>query len=114
MNEGMPNYYSWTYLTNVLFVDQPLGVGFSQGQLDTSNEVEIAKYFKGFYKQFAKTFNVRDSKVYLTGSGYGGHYVPYIADELIQGSDSDHFELGGISLSTPGIGASNALEQASE
>ena len=107
----MPNRYNWASLTNVLFVDQPLGIGLSQGELDTSNDVEIAKHFKGFYKQFVKTFNVRDSKVYLTGSGYGGHYVPYIADELIKGSDSDHFNLGGISLTTPVIGMSAAVEQ---
>jgi carboxypeptidase D len=46
-----PNTYSWTNLTNVVWIEQPVGVGFSQGVPNITNEVELAEQLAGFYKQ---------------------------------------------------------------
>ena len=62
-----PNTYSWSYLTNMLYVEQPVGVGFSQGTPNITNEVELAQEFMGFYKQFVDAFCVQNRKVYLAG-----------------------------------------------
>lgn len=63
----VPNSYSWSNLTNVLWVEQPVGVGYSQGVPNITNEVELGLQFIGFYKQFVDAFQVHGRKVYLTG-----------------------------------------------
>lgn len=63
----MLNSYSWTNLTNMLWVEQPVGVGYSQGTPNITNEVELGQQFIGFYKSFVDAFNVHGKKVYLTG-----------------------------------------------
>jgi len=63
----------------MLWVEQPVGVGFSQGTPDITNEVELAQEFIGFYEQFVKAFQLQNRKTYLTGESYGGYYVPYVS-----------------------------------
>jgi carboxypeptidase D len=62
-----PNSYSWANLTNMLWVEQPVGVGFSQGVPNITNEAELGLQLAGFYKQFVDTFAVNNYDVYLTG-----------------------------------------------
>ena len=61
------------------WVDQPVGTGFSQGQIRAKNEVDISKDFVGFFKNFQQLFGIKEYKVYVTGASYAGRYVPYIA-----------------------------------
>ncbi len=46
------NPYSWVNLTNVLWVEYPVGVGFSPGKPTATNEEEPAKEFIEFFKNF--------------------------------------------------------------
>jgi carboxypeptidase D len=62
-----PNPYSWSNLTNMLWVEQPVGVGFTQGVPNITNEVELGLEFLGFYRQFVDAFGLQNRKVYLTG-----------------------------------------------
>lgn len=61
------NPYTWVNLTNMMWVEQPVGVGFTQGTPNITNEVELGDEFVGFYKQFVETFNVQGWDLYLTG-----------------------------------------------
>jgi len=54
-------------------VEQPVGVGFSQGVPNITNEVELGLELAGFYKQFTKTFDVAGWDLYLTGESYAGY-----------------------------------------
>ena len=38
----VPNPYAWNTLANVLWVEQPVGTGFSQGNVSIHNEDELA------------------------------------------------------------------------
>ncbi|KAF2399219.1 alpha/beta-hydrolase [Trichodelitschia bisporula] len=100
----MPNPYSWVNLTNVLWVEQPVGVGFTQGTPGIADESGLSQQFMGFYKQFVDTFGLLASDVYLASESYGGYYVPYIADAFIKANDKNYFNLKGISLTNPIIG----------
>lgn len=51
----------------MLWVEQPVGVGYTQGTPNITNEVELGQQFIGFYKQFVDAFNTHGHKVYLTG-----------------------------------------------
>ncbi|KAH7305272.1 serine carboxypeptidase [Stachybotrys elegans] len=105
------NPYSWTNLTNMLWVEQPVGVGYSQGVPNITNEVELAAEFRGFYKSFVDTFDTKNWKTYVTGESYAGYYVPYIADGFISANDTEYFNLAGISINDPIIGDDTVQQQ---
>lgn len=74
------NQYAWSNLTNTVWVEQPVGTGFSQGTPTATNELEVAAQFLGWFKNFVDTFGLHGRKVYIAGESYAGYYVPYIAD----------------------------------
>ena len=77
------NEYSWTSVANVVWVDQPVGTGFSNAaKLSdyTRNEDEVAQdvglLIRGFLEQNPQ-YKGRD--LYVTGESYAGHYIPAIS-----------------------------------
>ncbi|KAL8665559.1 MAG: hypothetical protein Q9168_007671, partial [Polycauliona sp. 1 TL-2023] len=105
------NPYTWVNLTNMLWVEQPVGVGYTQGVPNITNEIELSQEFAGFYKQFATTFALENRKVYLTGESYAGYYVPYIADEFIKQNDDVYFNLAGVAINDPILGDETLAQQ---
>ena len=105
------NPYTWVNLTNMMWVEQPVGVGFSQGVPNITNEVELGLEFIGFYKNFVDAFDVHGYKVYLTGESYGGFYVPYIADAFINADDTDYYNLKGVAINDPILGDGTAQQE---
>ncbi|KAI5273348.1 alpha/beta-hydrolase [Aureobasidium subglaciale] len=99
------NNYNWNNLTNVVWVEQPAGTGFSSkgSTPSATNEEEVAEQFAGFWKQFIETFGLQHKKVYVTGESYAGFYVPYIADNFIQKNDSALYDVHGIMIYDPSI-----------
>lgn len=97
------NPYSWTRLTNVVYIEQPVGTGFSQGTPTAQDEEDVADQFKLFWKNFVDTFGLKGSKVYITGESYAGMYVPYIASGMLDEEDSTYFNVSGIMIYDPSI-----------
>ena len=85
------NPYSWVNLTNVLWVEQPVGTGFSIGDITATSEEEIAKDFADFILNFENIFGISKFKIIATGESYAGRYVPYISAEMIDRCDEDKF-----------------------
>ncbi|KLU85148.1 hypothetical protein MAPG_04178, partial [Magnaporthiopsis poae ATCC 64411] len=46
------NRWSWHRLTNVVWIDQPVGAGFSRGNVTAKDEGDVAKQFIGFWRNF--------------------------------------------------------------
>lgn len=69
------NPYTWVNLTNVVWIEQPAGTGFSQkrGTPSATNELEVAAQFLGFWKNFVDTFGLHNRKIYITGESYAGY-----------------------------------------
>ncbi|KAA8649492.1 hypothetical protein EYZ11_010086 [Aspergillus tanneri] len=99
----LPNPYSWTKLTNVVYVDQPAGTGFSPGPSTVRNEEDVAAQFNSWFKQFSDTFGLHGHKVYLTGESYAGQYIPYIASAMLDEKDTKYFNVKGIQINDPSI-----------
>ncbi|KAF1988798.1 serine carboxypeptidase [Aulographum hederae CBS 113979] len=106
------NPYTWVNLTNMLWVEQPVGVGFSQGTPNITNEVELGQQFIGFYKQFVDAFQLKGRKTYLTGESYAGYYVPYVADAFLSADDKDYYNLAGVAINDPIIGDGTIQQEA--
>ena len=82
------NPHSWNNNANLLYVDQPVGTGFSNvaSSLDyKTSETGVAKDFYEFLTKFLEQnpeFKGRD--LYITGESYAGHYIPAIASYYIK------------------------------
>ncbi|KAG0692282.1 Alpha/Beta hydrolase protein [Suillus ampliporus] len=70
------NEQSWTNLSSVLWVEQPVGTGFSQGTPNIQNEDDLAAQLVGFMQQFLEVFSeLKGKKLYLTGEKYIANYI---------------------------------------
>ncbi|KAI6165271.1 Alpha/Beta hydrolase protein [Pisolithus thermaeus] len=73
------NPYSWNNVSNMIYIDQPIGTGFSYGT-DTVNSTEAAAPF--VWKAFQILFESRALAKYrsrdfvFATESYGGHYGP--------------------------------------
>ncbi|CAF0835849.1 unnamed protein product [Adineta steineri] len=85
-NTMIENDGSWHLHTNLLFVDQPVGTGFST--IDTDSFIheldEMANQFLGFLDQYIKIFpELLEDDIYLDGISFAGQYIPYIAKAIL-------------------------------
>ena len=85
------NPYSWNKKANVVYVEQPPGVGFSyrpDGQSyaidDYQNAANNYAAIKALFKKFP---NLVENDFYLTGESYAGHYIPMMAQQILDGDD---------------------------
>lgn len=97
------NPWSWHELTNIVYIEQPVGTGFSTGTPSISSEEELAKQFLGWWTNFIDTFSMHNYKVYIAGESYAGQYCPYIADAMLQTKNKTYFDLSGMLIYDPVI-----------
>lgn len=72
------NPYSWTKLGNVLYIDQPSGAGFSDGNGNLTTNAQVTEAFEAWIGAFFDTFPcLRTKSLYITGESYAGIYVSY-------------------------------------
>jgi carboxypeptidase C (cathepsin A) len=104
----VPNNFSWTRVTNLLFVEQPAGVGFSHGPI-VHDEADLSYDFYQFLVNFFNTFPaVRTKRLYIVGESYAGMYVPSIAHFIHQQNkmgNKNRINLAGIGLGNGWIDA---------
>ena len=82
------NPYSWHKNANMLYVDNPIGTGYSYAadpsEYDTSEDQVAADFYvfvRGFLEQHPE---FKGREMYITGESYAGHYIPAIAFKLVQ------------------------------
>lgn len=87
------NKHAWNRAANLLFVESPVGVGFSY--TNTSNDINelgdtiTAKDSYVFLVNWFKRFpQLKSHEFYIAGESYAGHYVPQLA-ELIFDSNKN-------------------------
>jgi hypothetical protein len=96
--------YRWNRLANMLFIEAPVGVGFSYQQSGnySNNDDNTAHRnllaLEEFYIMFP-SFLAND--LYITGESYAGIYIPTLAESLLQAKESNTYhggELKGIAV----------------
>ncbi|KAL2501953.1 Serine carboxypeptidase-like 45 [Forsythia ovata] len=103
-NVLVKNDYSWNKEANVLYLESPAGVGFSysanksfyQFVNDEMTAQDNLIFLENWFDKFPE-FKNRD--FYITGESYGGHYVPQLANLIIQSKAK--FNLKGIAIGNP-------------
>jgi carboxypeptidase C (cathepsin A) len=74
------NPYSWNTYANMLYIDQPIGVGFSYGTNNVTSTVNAAPHVWTFLQAFFASFPQYKSRDFgLFTESYGGHYGPQFA-----------------------------------
>jgi serine carboxypeptidase-like clade 2 len=85
-----PNPYTWTKHANIIFLEQPAGVGFSwSADTDdyTTGDFQSAQDAYQFLLGFTKRFpQYAGRELYISGESYGGHYVPSFAKAIVDGN----------------------------
>ncbi|KAM9408146.1 lysosomal protective protein-like [Pholidichthys leucotaenia] len=95
------NSYSWNKITNVLYVESPVGVGFSYSDdhIYATNDTEVSMVNYLALKEFFRLFpEFSKNELYLTGESYAGIYIPTLAERVME---DDSFNLKGIALGNP-------------
>ncbi len=99
------NIGNWNKEYNLLFLDQPIGTGYSvagssKSYATTQDEVAQDLYF--FLKEWYKRYPAYEkSAVYITGESYGGHYIPAFANKILlenQASYHNYINLKGVAI----------------
>ena len=54
----------------MVWVEQPIGTGFTTGTVTATSETDVAAQFMGFFKNFVDTFSMQGYAVYITGESY--------------------------------------------
>ncbi|CAN6453499.1 unnamed protein product [Victoria cruziana] len=102
------NPYAWNKETNLLFLESPVGVGFSYSN-DTTDYDLLGDDFTAqdtytfLHKWFNKFPEYRNRSFYIAGESYAGKYVPELA-ELIYDMNKDpslYIDLKGFLLGNP-------------
>ncbi|KAB2019044.1 hypothetical protein ES319_D08G272100v1 [Gossypium barbadense] len=83
------NPYSWSKVSNIIYLDSPAGVGFSYSwniseyitgdhKTATDTHAFLLKWF-GLYPEFVS------NPFYIAGESYAGIYVPTLSSEVVKG-----------------------------
>lgn len=68
---------------NMLYVDQPIGTGFSYGDDEATSTVTAAPFVWNFMQAFFDAFPTYESREFgLWTESYGGHYGPDFAGKF--------------------------------
>ncbi|KAF8319697.1 alpha/beta-hydrolase [Clavulina sp. PMI_390] len=98
------NQWGWSNLSHVLYVEQPVGTGFSQGVPNIHDDDELAAQIAGFMVQFLNVFSeLKGKKLYVTGESYAGFYVPYIANYLYEHPGLVPLNMTGVWITDPSV-----------
>lgn len=106
-NMLVTNLHSWNTEANMLYLETPIGVGFSYSTdsslYDAVSDKVTARDNLMFLKNwFVKFPQYRNTSLLITGESYAGHYVPQLAELMLQFNKKEKlFNLKGIALGNP-------------
>ena len=82
--EVVYNPSSWNANASVIFLDQPVNVGYSYSGQGVSNTVAAGKDVYALLTLFFKQFpEYAKQSFHISGESYAGHYIPVFASEIL-------------------------------
>jgi cathepsin A (carboxypeptidase C) len=78
------NPSSWNANASVIFLDQPVNVGYSYSGTSVSNTIAAGKDVYALLTLFFKQFpEYAKQDFHISGESYAGHYIPVFASEIL-------------------------------
>nr|XP_043632105.1 serine carboxypeptidase 3-like [Erigeron canadensis] len=103
------NDYGWDKVSNIIYIDQPTGTGFSYSSSDQDtryNETGVSNDLYNFLQAFFKVHpDYVKNDFYIMGESYAGHYIPALATRINKGNKKKK----GIHINLKGMGIGNGL-----
>ncbi|XXG75125.1 hypothetical protein AAC387_Pa07g3705 [Persea americana] len=103
------NEYGWDKASNLIYVDQPTGTGFSYSTDPRDirfNEKGVSDDVYDFLQAFFKEHpSYSENEFYITGESYAGHYIPAVAERVHRGNK----EKLGLPINFKGFAIGNGL-----
>jgi len=101
------NPYSWNTFTNLLYIDQPVGTGFSYADTDYVNDealvsADVYRFLQSWFSLYPQ-YSKQD--FYIVGESYGGHYVPSVAAAVVEGNGNT----SALYLNLKGVGIGDGM-----
>ncbi|CAK4066423.1 unnamed protein product [Aphanomyces euteiches] len=97
------NPYAWNRRANMVFLESPAGVGFSQPVLNASDYKDdvTASRAREFLVEFLQMYpEYKGREFYITGESYAGMYIPFLVDQLLA-KPVDGLALTGFAVGNP-------------
>ncbi|KAK9100119.1 hypothetical protein Scep_023549 [Stephania cephalantha] len=81
--------YSWNQVANLLFIDTPVGTGYSysndsQDVLNNGDEKTAIDSLEFLLKWLERFPEYKGREFYITGESYAGHYIPQLAQAIVK------------------------------
>ncbi|PKU80225.1 serine carboxypeptidase-like [Dendrobium catenatum] len=103
------NEFGWDKASNLIYVDQPTGTGFSYSsdRRDIRHDEkgvsdDLYDFLQAFFSHHPEFVN---NDFYITGESYAGHYIPAFASRVHQGNKAKE----GIHINLKGFAIGNGL-----
>ncbi|CAN0910556.1 Serine carboxypeptidase-like 49, partial [Linum grandiflorum] len=103
------NKYGWDQASNLIYVDQPTGTGFSYStdRRDLRHDEDgvsndLYDFLQAFFKEHPE---LAKNDFYITGESYAGHYIPAFASRVHRGNKNNE----GIHINFKGFAIGNGL-----
>ncbi|OCH83865.1 alpha/beta-hydrolase [Obba rivulosa] len=106
------NPFAFTNLVDSIYVDQPVGTGFSTADSTgyIADEDQMGQDFVGFLSNLVQVFpGLATRPLYLTGESYAGTYIPYITKALFS-TPSPPVQLRKIAVGDGSLGSLATIE----
>lgn len=82
------NDFAWNANASVIFLDQPVNVGYSYSGSPVSNTVAAGKDVYALLTLFFTQFpEYAEQDFHIAGESYAGHYIPVFASEILSHKD---------------------------
>ena len=98
------NEYSWNAYANIVFIEQPAGVGFSKSSdpdFVWTDDITAENLLYGI-KQFLDLFpDLKGRSFYISGESYAGVYIPFLAKHILEDTSYDKVNLQGVLIGNP-------------
>ncbi|XP_043694687.1 serine carboxypeptidase-like 42 [Telopea speciosissima] len=102
------NPQSWNKVSNLLFIESPVGVGWSYSNTTSDytcgDESTVRDMHMFLVKWFDKYPEYKSRDFFLTGESYAGHYIPQLANALLDHnmhSNDFKFKSKGVAIGNP-------------
>ncbi|KAL8029495.1 hypothetical protein ABFS82_14G225300 [Erythranthe guttata] len=103
------NNYAWNNVANVIFLESPVGVGFSYSNTsadygsngDSRTAVDAYTFLVNWLERFPQ-YKTRD--FFITGESYAGHYAPQLANTILLNNKKNNTNQTVINLKGVAIG----------
>uniref|UniRef100_A0A7C9D069 Carboxypeptidase n=2 Tax=Opuntia streptacantha TaxID=393608 RepID=A0A7C9D069_OPUST len=100
----LKNDYSWNKEANMLYLESPVGVGFSYSTnksfYDTLDDEKTARDNLVFLQNWLAKFpEYKDRDLFITGESYAGHYIPQLGNLILKSTLKSN--LKGVAIGNP-------------